>query len=94
MKNKLTVRLNVDALDKQMRLKGITNDTELAALIGVSVTQIWRAKLPVEDGRHNSPGPVFIAGVVNAFEGKFEDFFFLDNVLRPRNKSVSEKKVI
>ena len=83
---KSTVRLNVDELEKAQTLLNIQSDTELAAKIGVSVTQIWRAKLPVEDPRHNSPGPVFIAGVLKAFGGPFEKFFFLDKVVRVRNK--------
>ncbi len=83
--SKITVRLNVEALEKEQQRRGIVSDTELAASIGVSVTQLWRAKLPVDDPRHNSPGPTFIAGVINAFDGPFEKFFFLEKVVRPRN---------
>jgi hypothetical protein len=82
--NKVTVRLNVEELEKLQLQKGFNNDTQLAAAIGVSVTQIWRAKLPVEDPRHNSPGPVFIAGVIKAFGVPFEKLFFLDDVMRDR----------
>ncbi|TQK41924.1 hypothetical protein FB479_11625 [Brevibacillus sp. AG162] len=85
---KVTVRLNVKALEKEQE-KLRVNDTQLAAMIGVSVTQIWRAKLPVEDHRHNSPGPTFIAGVINAFGGPFEKYFFLQKVLRGRNKNTA-----
>jgi hypothetical protein len=83
--SKVTVRLNVEALEKEQQKRGIINDTQLAAAIGVSVTQLWRAKLPVDDPRHNSPGPAFIAGVINAFGGPFEKFFFLERVVRVRN---------
>ncbi len=83
--SKVTVRLNVEALEKEQQKRGIINDTQLAAAIGVSVTQLWRAKLPVDDPRHNSPGPAFIAGVINAFGGPFEKFFFLERVVRSRN---------
>lgn len=82
-----TVRLNVSALEEAQKAEGIENDTQLAAKIGVSVTQVWRAKLPVEDPRHNSPGPAFIAGVIQAFGGPFERFFFLSKVVRERNGS-------
>lgn len=84
MKSKVTVRLNIKALEEEKVKKGFTSDTELAAAIGVSVTQIWRAKLPVEDPRHNSPGPAFIAGVLKAFDVPFEKLFFLDEVIRRR----------
>jgi hypothetical protein len=83
--SKVTVRLNVEALEREQQKRGIANDTQLAAKIGVSVTQLWRAKLPVDDPRHNSPGPTFIAGVINAFGGPFEKFFFLEKVVRGRN---------
>jgi hypothetical protein len=81
---KHTIRLNVKALEKEQKARNITSDTELAALIGVSVTQLWRAKLPVDDPRHNSPGPSFIAGVLSAFGGPFEKYFFLSKVVRAR----------
>ncbi|MBU8908551.1 hypothetical protein [Desertibacillus haloalkaliphilus] len=86
---KSTVRLNVTALEEEKEKRKINSDTELAALIGVSVTQVWRAKLPVNDPRHNSPGPSFIAGVLNAFNSPFEKFFFLDKVMRGRNNRTS-----
>lgn len=69
----------------------ISNDTELAAKIGVSVTQVWRAKLPVDDPRYNSPGQAFIAGVLGAFGGPFEKFFFLDEVIRGRSENKKEE---
>lgn len=85
--SKFTVRLNVKELEKAQKRHGFMSDTELAAAIGVSVTQIWRAKLPVEDHRHNSPGSSFIAGVLKAFGEPFEKYFFLDEVVRGRNKN-------
>ncbi|MFD0682412.1 MULTISPECIES: hypothetical protein [unclassified Paenibacillus] len=83
--DKTTVRLNVQALEKEQCNFDLASDTQLAATIGISVTQLWRAKLPIEDPRHNSPGPTFIAGVINAFGGPFEKYFFLDKIVRPRN---------
>lgn len=82
---KATIRLNTSVLEEEQRKHNISSDTELAARIGVSVTQIWRAKLSVDDPRHNSPGSVFIAGVISAFGGPFEKYFFLEKVMRERN---------
>lgn len=90
--DKVTVRLNIKALEKEQEDLDLISDTQLAATIGVSVTQLWRAKLPVEDPRHNSPGPSFIAGVISAFGGPFEKFFFLDKIVRDRNISNLENK--
>lgn len=81
---KCLIRLNTKELMKATIENDIKNDTELAALIGVSVTQIWRAKLPKDDPRYNAPGTSFIAGVLGAFDGPFERFFFLDEVIRAR----------
>jgi hypothetical protein len=72
------IRLNIKEIKKAAIDKNINNDTQLAAIIGVSVTQLWRAKLPADDPRFNSPGPVFIAGVLAAFGEPFEKFFFLE----------------
>jgi len=77
------IRLNVKEFMKAAIDHGIENDTELAATIGVSTTQIWRAKLPVDDPRYNAPGSTFIAGVIAAF-GPFDKFFFLEEVMRGR----------
>ncbi|AFH62235.1 hypothetical protein ACVNS2_16455 [Paenibacillus caseinilyticus] len=87
MKEKLLVRLNVEALEDEMQRNNIASDTELAAKLGVSLTQIWRAKLPPEDPRHNYPGAAFIAKVLDAFGGPFEKFFFLEKALRGRNSN-------
>lgn len=80
---KFEIRLNVKALEKEQQMRDLS-DTELAALLGVSLTQIWRAKLPVEDSRRNSPGSSFVAGVLNAFDGSFEEYFTLGKVVRGR----------
>jgi hypothetical protein len=72
------IRLKPKELMKAAIDKDIGSDTALAAAIGVSVTQIWRAKLPADDPRHNAPGANFIAGVLTAFDGTFEQFFFLE----------------
>jgi hypothetical protein len=76
---KCVIRLKVKDLMKAQIDMDIRNDTQLAACIGVSVTQVWRTKLPVTDPRHNSPGTAFISGVMNAFESPFERFFYLDD---------------
>lgn len=80
-----TIRLKTKVLMKAAIDHNLDTDTKLAAAIGVSTTQIWRAKLPFEDPRHNAPGVTFIAGVLSTFEGPFERYFFLDDVIRARN---------
>lgn len=82
---KYVIRLNTKEFIKAAIEQDIDSDTQLAAKLGVSVTQVWRAKLPKDDPRHNTPGPAFIAGVLSAFGGPFERFFFLDKVIRERN---------
>lgn len=81
---KPVIRLNTEALSIEAEKMGVDSDTRLAAMIGVSVTQVWRAKLPVNDPRYNSPGGTLIAGVMKAFDAPFEKFFFLDESLRVR----------
>jgi hypothetical protein len=75
---KPTIRLKPKELMKAAIDMGIGSDTALAATIGVSATQLWRSKLPTDDPRHNAPGATFIAGVLTAFDGTFEQFFFLE----------------
>jgi hypothetical protein len=82
-----TVRLRTDELMQAASEKNIMTDTELAAAIGVSTTQVWRAKLPATHPKHNSPGVAFIAGVLAVFGGPFDRFFFLDEVIRGRSKT-------
>jgi hypothetical protein len=74
------IRLKVKELMKAQIEANISTDSALAKVIGVSVSQIWRAKLPVTDARYNAPGSQFIAGVIGAFQGRFEDFFYVDEV--------------
>lgn len=78
--NKKTVRLNVKELMKAQIDHDIKTDAELAEVIGVSKSQVWRAKLKPEDPRHNDPGNQFIAGVLSVFGGPFEQFFYLEDV--------------
>jgi len=79
------IRLNVSELLKAAQEKGLETDTEIAAAIGVSATQFYRAKLPPKNPHYCSPGVAFIAGVLQAFGGPFERFFFLDcNITRSK----------
>jgi len=83
----IQIRLNAEKL-KEIQIEQALNDTELAELIGVSPSTLWRVRLPVEDNRYNAPGEDFIAGVLNAFPNyTFDHFFFLDRVLRRRQMS-------
>lgn len=75
---KKIIRLKVKELKKAQIDRDIKNDADLAVMMGVSSTQIWRAKLAPEDERHNIPGNQFIAGVIDVFGGPFERFFYLD----------------
>jgi len=84
---KPAIRLKTDAFMAAAIKHGLENNTQIAAAIGVSVTQVWRAMLPVSDPRHNSPGTSFIAGTLSVFGGPFEKFFFVETVLRKRNNS-------
>ncbi|KAE8559886.1 hypothetical protein [Paenibacillus polymyxa] len=87
---KFVVRLKVKELMKAQIDKDITTDRELADLMNVNLTQIWRTKLPVDDERHNAPGNQFIAGVMEVFGGRFEDYFFIEEVedVKKKKKSV------
>ncbi|MDV2683776.1 hypothetical protein RYX56_05565 [Alkalihalophilus lindianensis] len=91
---KYIIRLDVKEFLKAAIDHEISSDTELAAKIGVSVSQIWRAKLNKDDPRYCAPGPAFIAGVINAFGEPFERFFFLEPELRGRNLSDDYKKEV
>ncbi|MDK8182068.1 hypothetical protein [Paenibacillus sp. UMB4589-SE434] len=81
---KYVVRLKVKELMKAQIDKDITTDKELADMLNVNVTQVWRNKLPVTDDRHNVPGNQFIAGVMEVFGGKFDDYFYIEEVDDPR----------
>lgn len=79
------IRLNVDELIRRQKEKG-WDEGMLAKQIGVGRTQLWRIRLSPDDPRYNGPGQLFIAGTLKAFpEASFEDLFFLDSKLRPRN---------
>ncbi|MDF2792128.1 MAG: hypothetical protein K0S80_5230 [Neobacillus sp.] len=75
---KHVIRLNTKEFLKAAIDHDIKNDTQLAALIGVSAPQIWRAKLKQNHPQYNAPGTAFIAGVLVAFGEPFEKFFFLE----------------
>jgi hypothetical protein len=77
---KKIIRLKTKEFMKAQIDKDISSDAELAQKLGVSISQVWRVKLPPEDKRHNSPGNQFIAGVLSTFGGPFEKFFYLDDV--------------
>ncbi|WP_175490528.1 hypothetical protein [Pelosinus propionicus] len=82
MANKIKLKL---AKFNEVVKKEKWTDGELAIKMGVSTTQIWRARLPDEDHRHNDPGGEFIAGALAAFPYlEFNDLFFLVNDLRAR----------
>lgn len=87
---KKVIRLKVKDLTKAQIDKGIPTDAALAEAIGVSASQVWRAKLPITDERHNAPGVQFIAGVMGAFEAPFEDFFYFEDAqVLPSEREVS-----
>ncbi len=91
---KFIVRLKVEELMKAQNDKEITSDRELADLLNVNATQIWRNKLPIDDERHNAPGNQFIAGVMQVFGGNFTDYFYVEEVDDPRKtKRISEKQI-
>lgn len=70
-----SVELRVDALDRLQELHNL-NESKLAEKMQVSRTQIWKARLPLNDSRHCSPGVAFIAGALEAFPGtEFKDLF-------------------
>lgn len=90
---KFVVRLRVKELMKAQIDKDIASDKELADLLNVNVTQIWRIKLPVEDPRNNVPGNQFIAGVMEIFGGRFDEYFYIEEVDDPRKTKQKQEKV-
>jgi len=79
----MTVKLITEVFNKLT--KDLT-DSEISKIMNISTTQLWRARLPDDDPRHNDPGSGFIAGALRAFpDKKFEDLFFLTEPLRERN---------
>jgi hypothetical protein len=87
---KSAIRLNYKEFQKAAIDKELDTDSKIAAEIGVSVTQLWRARLPINDPRYNSPGSNFIAGVLKTFDGPFERFFFLESNIRGRINDSNE----
>lgn len=77
-KDKVSIRLNEKELRKAAIDKNLDTNAKIAEAIGVSTPQLWRATLPTDDPRYNSPGQSFIAGVIKAFGEPFERFFFLE----------------
>lgn len=78
---KAIIRLNVKELTKAQIDADIKTDADLAKLIGINVSTLWRAKLKPSDPRFCSPGATFIAGVLNLFKGEpFERFFYIEEV--------------
>jgi len=84
------VKVKLDALRK---LQGNMSDAEFSRKIGVAPSTLFRIKLPDTDERHNDPGEVFIAKILNAYPDlKFEDLFFLDSDLRGRKNELPDRK--
>ncbi|BAH44554.1 hypothetical protein BBR47_35770 [Brevibacillus brevis NBRC 100599] len=84
----MTVILKPGVLDN-LRNDMKMNDQEFSEFIGVSRSQLWRAKLPAVDKRF-SLGKDFIAKVLAAFPNRtFEDIFFLDKVSHVCDKEIS-----
>jgi hypothetical protein len=77
---KKIVRLNTKELMKAQIDYEIKTDAELAQKIGISASQICRAKLNPNDRRHSAPGNQFIAGVLSVFGGPFDKFFYIDEL--------------
>ncbi|MEH7157499.1 hypothetical protein [Neobacillus drentensis] len=75
---KAAIRLNEKELRKAAIDKDLETNAQIAEAIGVSVSQLWRSSLPIDDPRYNAPGQTFIAGVLKAFGEPFERFFFLE----------------
>ncbi|WP_163854575.1 helix-turn-helix domain-containing protein [Paenibacillus elgii] len=74
-----------EKLQKETGMK----DKEFADYLGVSRSQLWRAKLPPNDKRF-SLGQPFIAKVLNRFsEYAFEELFFLDRVSQGCDKTTT-----
>jgi hypothetical protein len=76
---KAAIRLNEKELRKAAIDKDLETNAQIAEAIGVSVSQLWRSSLPIDDPRYNAPGQTFIAGVLKAFGEPFERFFFLED---------------
>lgn len=75
---KKVVRLRVKELRKAQIDMDIHTDAILAEMMGISGSQIWRVKRPLNDEQHTDPSNQFIAGIMDVFGGPFERFFYLD----------------
>lgn len=87
---KTVIRLNKNALLHAAIDNNLKTNAEIAKKIGVSAAQLYRAQLPEDNPQYSSPGAGFISGVLHAFGGPFERFFFLDEVLRGRHENKEE----
>lgn len=72
MAKRRVVKLRIDKFMEAADEKGLTSDAAIAAAIGGSTTQVWRAKSGCKASNE------LIAGVLDAFGGTFEQFFFLE----------------
>jgi hypothetical protein len=77
----------LEKLQKELNMK----DKQFCEHIGVSRSQLWRAKMSPDDRRF-SLGQDFIAKILNAFsELMFEEVFFLDEVFHECDNVVGVK---
>jgi hypothetical protein len=76
--NKKVIRLKTKELMKAAIDHDINSDAKLAEILGVSRPQLWKAKLNPKHPQYNAPGAKLIAGIMSAFGGTFEQFFFLE----------------
>jgi hypothetical protein len=84
---KMRVLLKPGVLD-DLQHEMMMTDQEFAEFIGVSRSQLWRAKRPPTDKRF-SLGLDFIAKVLASFPSRtFEDIFFLDNLSHVCDKEI------
>ena len=77
---KSIIRLNTKELMKAQIDFEIKTDADLASMMGLSPSQVSRAKLNPNDSNYCAPGNQFIAGVLQVFHGPFEKFFYRESV--------------
>lgn len=87
---KAAIRLNLNELRKAAIDHNLETNAQIAETIGVSVTQLWRSALEIDDPRYNAPGQSFIAGVLKAFGEPFERFFFLGDLVTSTQQNKEE----
>lgn len=56
----------------------IKTDAQLAEKMGISPSQVWRAKLKSDHAQYSVPGNQFIAGVMSVFGGPFDRYFYIE----------------